>query len=55
MANKEIKTEQAPAAIGPYSQGISAETSHLYQDSSQSILQQESLQVTTLQARHVSP
>ena len=25
MANKEIKTEQAPAAIGPYSQGISAE------------------------------
>lgn len=30
-------------------------TSHLYQDSSQSILQQESLQVTTLQARHVSP
>ena len=52
MANKEIKTEQAPAAIGPYSQ---LKTSHLYQDSSQSILQQESLQVTTLQARHVSP
>lgn len=25
MANKEIKTKQAPAAIGPYSQGISAE------------------------------
>ena len=25
MANKEITTEQAPAAIGPYSQGISAE------------------------------
>lgn len=25
MANKEIKTEQAPAEIGPYSQGISAE------------------------------
>ena len=25
MANKEIKTEQAPDAIGPYSQGISAE------------------------------
>ena len=25
MANKEIKTEQAPAAIGTYSQGISAE------------------------------
>ena len=25
MANKEIKTEQAPAGIGPYSQGISAE------------------------------
>ena len=25
MANKEIITEQAPAAIGPYSQGISAE------------------------------
>lgn len=25
MANKEIKTEQTPAAIGPYSQGISAE------------------------------
>ena len=25
MANKEINTEQAPAAIGPYSQGISAE------------------------------
>lgn len=25
MANKEIKTEQAPVAIGPYSQGISAE------------------------------
>lgn len=25
MANKEIKTEQAPAAIGSYSQGISAE------------------------------
>ena len=25
MANKEIKKEQAPAAIGPYSQGISAE------------------------------
>lgn len=25
MANKEIKAEQAPAAIGPYSQGISAE------------------------------
>ena len=25
MANTEIKTEQAPAAIGPYSQGISAE------------------------------
>ena len=25
MANKEIKTEQAPAAIGQYSQGISAE------------------------------
>ena len=25
MANKEIKTEQAPAAIGPDSQGISAE------------------------------
>lgn len=25
MANKEIKTEQAPTAIGPYSQGISAE------------------------------
>ena len=25
MANKEIKTEQAPSAIGPYSQGISAE------------------------------
>ena len=25
MANKEIKTEQSPAAIGPYSQGISAE------------------------------
>ena len=25
MANKEIKTEQAPAAIGPCSQGISAE------------------------------
>ena len=25
MANKEIKPEQAPAAIGPYSQGISAE------------------------------
>ena len=47
MANKEIKTEQAPAAIGPYSQGISAENI--------AILQQESLQVTTLQARHVSP
>ena len=25
MANTEIKTEQAPAAIGPYSQGISSE------------------------------
>ena len=25
MANKEIKTEQEPAALGPYSQGISAE------------------------------
>ena len=25
MANTAIKTEQAPAAIGPYSQGISAE------------------------------
>ncbi len=52
MANKEIKTEQAPAAIGPYSQGISAENiAFLYQDSSQSILQQESLQVTTLQSQ----
>lgn len=52
MANKETKQSRHRQQLVHIHRGFQLKTSHLYQDSSQSILQQESLQVTTLQARH---
>ena len=54
MANKSKQSRHRQQLVHIH-RGFQLKTSHLYQDSSQSILQQESLQVTTLQARHVSP
>ena len=50
-----VSTKKAPAAIGPYSQGISANGFVLFQDSCQSIPQQEPLRKEASKTAQSSP